>query len=135
MISPNMPANLSCLYLRNDYSCPTDCCPNGTMMDGCSDFNYPPEFGESDFTIACPVTGCAQPIGCKHYVTSQQELPQEGNLFKTFLNTAMKECPQIERLGLEASVGFTGHITPWVLPPDPMGTKSFNLLPFNLDPQ
>jgi len=134
VISPNVPPELSCLYMRNQYSCVTDCCPNVTMLDGCSNFNYPPENGAAAYVEGCGEYQCSSPISCRSHVRSIQSMPQTGNMFQVFLNTAMRECPQLERIGLESSQGFTGSDTPWVLPPDPTNDKTFGLIALNLDP-
>ena len=54
----------------------------------------------------------------------QQQGFQDGNIFDSFLKTAMEHCPQIERVGLESEILY---------PPDP-GPENYNQFigPYNM---
>jgi hypothetical protein len=124
-ISRIMDPTLSCLYLRNSIPCPVDCCPAADMTAGCSDYTLPATRGKAALVTACTDSACASPSSCRAKVRAEQNMPHHGNLFSTFLNTAKESCPQVERLGLESG---------YVMPPDPQGDGTYNVIPANLDP-
>lgn len=126
-LSMNIAPELTCLYRRNEISCPAGCCPNGSLgaVGGCSTFSLPPTYGKSASISDCEIRTCASLSQCTMVVQAARQLKQSGNdLFTTFLESSRIGCPQLERLGLEA--GF-------LLPPDD-GSGTFFLIIANLEP-
>jgi len=115
-LSINIPPALTCAYRRNIAACDDGCCPNGEEV-GCSEFSMPSTHGMSAQESKCIVRQCAKPPQCKvDMKVAQQQGYVIGDLFESFLQTSMKECAQLERVGLEAQI---------LLPKDP-GVAFYN---------